>query len=216
MNNLGHIEPMKMFLLFFKMLKILCTFWKCNKTSRNVDGFEENSVRTCWRSFCQLWQEYLRWTVNVLKSCRKISDPTKRNATQLILCVINGKLAQKCSPKGLSSVLHLLTRWFPKLVLKQELYVIQVTTFFEMNNFGYIQAIEMIFFSKCSQFYVHFENSEKVPEHIDAFEDNSVWTCSGSFCPLWQGHMWWDVNVLNSPPKISDPTKRDDRQLSLA
>ena len=63
---------------------------------------------------------------------------------------------------------------FLKGVLKQEFYDVQITTFFEMNNFRRIKAMKVTFFSKRSKFYVHFENPEKVPEHIDAFEDNCV------------------------------------------
>ena len=73
----------------------------------------------------------------------------------------------------------------------------------------------MIFFSKCSKFYVYFENSKEIGEHVHGFEDNCVWTYCESFCQLWQEYMWSAVNLLKKCSKISDPTKRHDEQLHL-
>ena len=50
--------------------------------------------------------------------------------------------------------------------------MIQVTTFSGMNNFAHIEAMKVIFFSKCSKFYVDFENAIKVPENVSRSEDN--------------------------------------------
>ena len=113
----------------------------------------------------------------------------------------------------LSSVQDPLTGWFWKGVLEKEFYGIQLTTFSGMNNFGHIQVRKVIFFEKCSKFYVDFENQIKVLENDDGFEDNFLWTCCGSFCQLWQQYMWWAVNVLGSGPKLSDLTKRNAAQL---
>ena len=85
-----------------------------------------------------------------------------------------------------------------------------------MNNFGHIEAMKVIFFSKCSKFYVDFENRIKLRENLTALTIiDSVWTCCGSFCQLWQEYMWSAVSVLKSGPKISDPTKRHDNELNL-
>ena len=84
-----------------------------------------------------------------------------------------------------------------------------------MNNFGHIEAMQVIFFSKCGKFYEDFENAIKLPKNVDGFQYNCVWTCCWSFCQLRQGYMWSAVNVLKSGPKISDPTKRHDNQLNL-
>ena len=50
--------------------------------------------------------------------------------------------------------------------------MIQVTTISGMNNFAHIEAMKVIFFSKCSKFYADFENAIKVPENVSRSEDN--------------------------------------------
>ena len=75
--------------------------------------------------------------------------------------------------------------------------------------------MKVIFSSKYPKFYVDFENAIKFRENVDGFEDNCVWTCCWIFCQLWQEPTWATVNVLKNGPKISDPTKRHDAQLSL-
>ena len=75
--------------------------------------------------------------------------------------------------------------------------------------------MKVIFFSKCSNIYVDFENSIKVALNVDGFEDNSVSTWSSNFCQLWQEYMWSAVNELKSGPNIEDPTKRHDTQLNF-
>ena len=75
------------------MLKALYRFGKWNKTGENIDGFEDNCDWTCCRNFCHLWQEYMWWSVIVLKSGPKISDPTNGNNTLLNFCDINGTFA---------------------------------------------------------------------------------------------------------------------------
>ena len=69
------------------------------KPQGNVYAFEDNCVWSCCWSFCQLWQEYMWSSVNLLKSNPKIFDPTKRHDASLNLFDINGTLAcslQKC------------------------------------------------------------------------------------------------------------------------
>ena len=63
---------------------------------------------------------------------------------------------------------------------------IEVSTFLGSNNFGYIEAMKVIFISKSSEFYLDLENAIKLRENVDGFEDNCVWTCCGTFCQLWQ------------------------------
>ena len=135
---------------------------------------------------------------------------------QLNLSDITGTLAWKCSYANLSRVLDQLTSWFSKGVLKQEFRGIQVAPFFEMNNFGHIEAMKVIFSSKCSSVYVDFENTRKLPENADSFGDNCVWTCCRSFSQLWQGYMWRVVNVLKNGPKTSNLTRRHNTQLNLS
>ena len=84
-----------------------------------------------------------------------------------------------------------------------------------MNNFGHIEAMKEMLFSKFLKSYVDFGNGIKCQESIDGFEDNCVGTCPVSFCQSWQEYMWWVVNVLKSGPKISDPRKRHDTQFNL-
>ena len=76
--------------------------------------------------------------------------------------------------------------------------------------------MKTLFFSKFSKYYVDFKNAIKFPETFDCFEGNCVWTSCGSFCQLWLEQMWSLVNLLKSGPKISDPTKRQDRELNLS
>ena len=84
-----------------------------------------------------------------------------------------------------------------------------------MNNFGYIKAMKVIFFSKYSKSYVDFQNAIKLPRNVDCFGERCVWTCSQSFCQLWQEYMSSAVNVLKGSPNIWDPTKRHDPQVNL-
>ena len=94
-------------------------FWKCWKFSvdfqnginvrEDVDGFEDDSFWSCFAIFCQLWQQYMWSAVNVVESCFKISDTTKKHDAQLSLFDINGKLAKKYSRADFSSVLDVLT-----------------------------------------------------------------------------------------------------------
>ena len=85
-----------------------------------------------------------------------------------------------------------------------------------MSNFGHIEPMKVIFFLKCSKFYVDFQNAIKIVEKVDAFEDNCVWTCCVSFSQLWKDYMWWPVNLLKGGPKISDPIKRHATELNLS
>ena len=84
-----------------------------------------------------------------------------------------------------------------------------------MNNFGHIEALNVIFFWKCSKFYVDFENGIKSCKKFYCFEDNCVWTCCGSFCQLLQEYMLSLINVLKSGPRVSDLTKGHDTQVNL-
>ena len=95
MNDFGHIEAMKVF-SFSKYSKCYADFANAIKSPENVDTSQDNCVWTCCGSFCQLWQEYMWWGVNMLKSGPKISDPTKRTHTQFNLCDISLTLGQKC------------------------------------------------------------------------------------------------------------------------
>ena len=43
-----------------------------------------------------------------------------------------------------------------------------------MNDFGHIEAMKVIFFSKFLKIYVDFKNTIKLQENVDGFEDNCV------------------------------------------
>ena len=43
-----------------------------------------------------------------------------------------------------------------------------------MGNFGHIEAMKVIFFSKGSKFYEDSENAIKLTGNYHSFEDNSV------------------------------------------
>ena len=62
------------------------------KLPENFAGLEDNCVWTSWGSFWQLWQESMWSALNLIKSCPKIADPTKRHDTQLNFFDINGTL----------------------------------------------------------------------------------------------------------------------------
>ena len=64
-----------------------------------------------------------------------------------------------------------------------------------------------------SEFYADSENSIKLPENVDGFEDNCLWTSCVSFSELWQEYMWSTIHVLKSGHKISHTTKRHDTKL---
>ena len=73
--------------------------------------------------------------VNLIKQSPKICDLTKSDVCVLDLSHIHGKVAWEHGSADFSSVFDLLTRWFQKGFLKQELSGIQETTFFAVNNF---------------------------------------------------------------------------------
>ena len=64
-----------------------------------------------------------------------ISHLTKVDILQLNFSYVNEKLILKCFSAGSSSVWEPWTRLLSKLVLKEELTGIEVTTFVVVNNF---------------------------------------------------------------------------------
>ena len=94
---------------------------------------------------------------------------TKTHDTQLNLFDINGALSSRCCHGDISSVLDPLTRWFPKGVLKQEPWRIQVTTFFGSNNFGHIKAMELIFFFQIMKILCRFQKISKISRKRSCF-----------------------------------------------
>ena len=92
MNNFRHIEVINVN-FFSRCSKFYLDLQNGIKPPENVDGFENNCVWTCGRSFFQLWQEYMWSDMNVIKSEPKFSDSTKRHNTKLNLFDINGTLA---------------------------------------------------------------------------------------------------------------------------
>ena len=78
---------------FSKCSKFHVDFENVIKLAEDVDGFEDNSLSTCFWSFCQLWQEYMWSAFNVLEKGPKISYPTNRNDRQLNMFDINEKFA---------------------------------------------------------------------------------------------------------------------------
>ena len=69
-------------IFFWKGWKFHVDFENEMKIWKDVFGFEDNFVWTCFGNFSQTWQEYMRSAVNVLKKCPKISDPTKQHVSQ--------------------------------------------------------------------------------------------------------------------------------------
>ena len=63
---------------------------------------------------------------------------------------------------------------FSKGSQKQDFLDIYLTTIFQVRNFGNISAMRVIFFGKCSKFYLHFKNVEKKSEKVFPFRDNCV------------------------------------------
>ena len=104
--------------LFSKSSKFYVDFENASKLRENLQGFKDNCLWTCCRSFSRLWQEYIWPAVNVLKKCPMISDQAKRHDTQLNFSDINGILAQKSCRADFTSVLDPLKGWYPKNVLK--------------------------------------------------------------------------------------------------
>ena len=80
-------------IFFSRHSKYYVSFENAIKIEENLDRFEKNSVWTCCRSFCYLWQEYMWLVVNLLKSGPKIRGLTKRHDTQINFFDINGTLS---------------------------------------------------------------------------------------------------------------------------
>ena len=153
--------------------------------------------------------------VNMLKNALRISDPSKRHDRHLNLFDMNKKLPQKDCRSDFSSVWDRLTRLFQKSVLKQELSHVQVTTFFGINNCEDVKVLQIIFFSKCSKFYLDSKNAKKVPESVFGLEDNCIGTCYRNFSLLRQEYMSPEVNMLKDGPHILDPTNTHDTHMTL-
>ena len=73
-----------------------------------------------------------------------------------ILSQINGKSGQKRGRGEFISVWDPETRWFLKGLVKRELSVIQVTTFFGVNTFQNISAMKLIFLFKMRKISCRF------------------------------------------------------------
>ena len=114
MDNFGHIQ-FRAVISFSKCSKFYADFENAIKPPQHVDGFEGKWAWSCCGSFCESWQDYMWWAVKVLKSCPKISDPTKRDDTQLNLFHINETLVWKCCRTDLRSALDPLTSWFQEV-----------------------------------------------------------------------------------------------------
>ena len=98
----------------------------------------------------------------MLENGPKISDPTKSHDTQLNFFHINGKLAQKSCRADFSNFSGHLKHSLPKGVRKQDLWGIQETTFFGLNNFQNVWAIKVIFFKKTLKIVCIFQKCKKV------------------------------------------------------
>ena len=79
-----------------------------------------------------------------------------------------------CCRTALSSGFSTLRCSFLHGVLKQEFYVIEVTTLFGSNTFIHIEVMKMISFSKYSKFYVDFHNAIEFLANVDGFQYNCV------------------------------------------
>ena len=76
--------------------------------------------------------------------------------------------------------------------------------------------MRLIFVSKCSKFNVYAKNKIKLQQNISGFLDMCIYTGRGKFSILSGEYSYSTVNVLTSSPEVSDPTKNDYFQLSLA
>ena len=94
---------------------------------------------------------------NVLTNCLYILDLIQKHIFQLYFSWIKEKLRKKQCRGYLSSAWDPRTHWLPKGVLKQELFDIQWSTFFGVNNFQNIWAIKLILFFKMCKIWCRFE-----------------------------------------------------------
>ena len=85
----------------------------------------------------------------------------------------------------LDSVRDLWTRWPAEGVLKEELFSIELSRFFIVNNFTNIWVIQRIFFYICAKFHEDFKNAIKIWVIAFGFWDNFLWTCCGISSQLW-------------------------------
>ena len=105
------------------------------KSVGSVSSFWDNGVWICCRNISKLWREYMWSAVNVLPKRPKVSDLNKRNVSLLNFSWLNGKLGWKSCRADFNSVRHPSTGCLSKVVLKQKVLGIQVTTFRGVNNF---------------------------------------------------------------------------------
>ena len=123
---------------FTKRAKFCVDSKNAIKIWENVLRFWHNSVWTYCGNFSHLWREYMWSAVNVLPNFPKIGDMTKADFFPLNLSKTNGEFGWKFCSSGSSSVWDQWKRLLAKGVLKQELTQIELTTFFNINNFGNI------------------------------------------------------------------------------
>ena len=76
--------------------------------------------------------------------------------------------------------------------------------------------MKLIFFSKCTKYYVDCKNAIKLYENVYGFWDYGVSTCLVNFSELWRECMWAAVNVLPNSPKISYLTEKGVFQPNLS
>ena len=86
---------------------------------------------------------------------------------------------------------------------------------FRVNNSRNIQAIRLLFVSKCFKFYVGFKDAKTISQKVFHFLDNCVRIGSQKLSVLWLEYLLSVINGSTNSLKISDQTKTDVFQLSL-
>ena len=67
-----------------------------------------------------------------------------------------------------------LNRYLSKVCSETGSLGIEVTTFFGINNFGRVQTMKVMFFSKSSKFHADLQNAIKLPRMVYDFEVKCV------------------------------------------
>ena len=108
-----------------------------------------------------------------------------------------------------NSVWTRLPCYISKGLQKLDFLDIYLTTVFRARNFQKASAMTVIFFWKCSKFYLHFKNAERNWEKVFPLIDNCIWFGCVKFSLLRREYLSPAVNVLKNSLKILCITKRN-------
>ena len=185
-----------------KCSKFNLHFETTEKSWEKVFPFRDNSIWVCWFKLFLLRREYFWPAVNVLKNSPEVLSISKRDFFEL-----------HWVHSGLINMVKVVSFIFQHSLIpftfclsngpvKRDSLDIYLTTFFGIRNFGNTSALSVIFFWKCSKFYLQCKNTEKNSENVFPFRDKCISLWCVKLPLLRRKYFWPAVNVLKNSPEI--------------